>query len=95
VRTIRPLYRALKVARFLRANLDGIKDDWQPSWNIPPTERIAGARERVDDNGGTSRSLELYRWDSFPSGPRTPQWETGRSRPGPLVGLPGFEPGTP
>ena len=26
----------VKVARFLQAMLDGVKDDWQPSWNIPP-----------------------------------------------------------
>jgi putative SOS response-associated peptidase YedK len=34
----------VKVARFLQASPDGVKDDWQPSWNIPPTERIVGAR---------------------------------------------------
>ena len=33
----------VKVARFLQATADGVEDDWQPSWNIPPTERI-GAR---------------------------------------------------
>jgi putative SOS response-associated peptidase YedK len=56
----------VKVARFLQANLRGVKDGWQPSWNIPPTERIVGARERVDDNGEITRSLELYRWGLVP-----------------------------
>ena len=55
----------VKVARFLQASPDGVKDDWQASWNIP-TERIVGARERVDDNGEITRSLELYRWGLVP-----------------------------
>jgi hypothetical protein len=38
------------------------EDGWQPSWNIPPTERIVGVRERVDDNGEVTRTLGLYRW---------------------------------
>jgi putative SOS response-associated peptidase YedK len=56
----------VKVARFLQATPEGVKNDWQPSWNIPPTERIVGARERVDDNGEIARSLELYRWGLVP-----------------------------
>jgi putative SOS response-associated peptidase YedK len=56
----------VKVARFLQATPDGVKDGWQPSWNIPPTERIVGARERVDENGEITRSLELYRWGLVP-----------------------------
>jgi hypothetical protein len=56
----------VKVARFLQATPEGVKDDWQPSWNIPPTERIVGARERVDDNGEITRTLGLYRWGLVP-----------------------------
>jgi putative SOS response-associated peptidase YedK len=56
----------VKVARYLQATLDGVEDDWQPSWNIPPTERILGARERVDDNGEITRTLDLYRWGLVP-----------------------------
>jgi putative SOS response-associated peptidase YedK len=52
----------VKVARFLQATPDGVRDGWQPSWNIPPTERIVGAREQVDDNGEITRSLEFFRW---------------------------------
>src|ERR1017187_4521627 len=52
----------VKIARFLQATPEGVKDDWQPSWNIPPTERIVGARERGDENGEITRTLELYRW---------------------------------
>ncbi len=39
-----------KVARFLQAT-NQADETWQPSFNIPPTERIVGARKRVDDNG--------------------------------------------
>ena len=54
-----------KVARYLQATLDDL-DEWRPSWNIPPTERIVGARERVDDNGEITRTLDLYRWGLVP-----------------------------
>ena len=56
----------VKVARFLQATPGGVRGGWQPSWNIPPAERIVGARERVDDNGEVTRSLELYRWGLVP-----------------------------
>jgi putative SOS response-associated peptidase YedK len=55
-----------KIARFLQATLGGVEDEWQPSWNIPPTESIVGARERVDDNGEITRTLDLYRWGLVP-----------------------------
>jgi putative SOS response-associated peptidase YedK len=62
----------VKVARYLQATLDGV-DDWRPSWNIPPTERILGARERVDHNGEMTRSLELYRWGLVPFWAKDPK----------------------
>ena len=54
-----------KVARLLGA-ADRADDTWQPSFNIPPTERIVGARERVDDDGEITRTLESYRWGLVP-----------------------------
>jgi hypothetical protein len=36
-----------KAFRFLQAKIQGVEDDWQPNRNIPPTERIVGARERL------------------------------------------------
>jgi putative SOS response-associated peptidase YedK len=59
----------VKIARFLQATPEGVKDGWHPSWNIPPTERIVGARERVDDNGEVTRTLGLYRWGLVPGQP--------------------------
>jgi hypothetical protein len=56
----------VKVAGFLQATPEDVKDEWQPSWNIPPTERIVGARERVVDNGEITRTLGLYRWGLVP-----------------------------
>ena len=57
-----------KVARYLQATLDDL-DEWRPSWNIPPTERIVGARERVDDNGEVTPTHGLYRWGLVPGQP--------------------------
>jgi putative SOS response-associated peptidase YedK len=35
-----------KAFRFPLAKIQGVEDDWQPSRNIPPTERIVGALKR-------------------------------------------------
>jgi putative SOS response-associated peptidase YedK len=59
----------VKIARFLQATPQGVKDGWHPSWNISPTERIVGVRERADDNGEVTRSLGLYRWGLVPGQP--------------------------
>jgi hypothetical protein len=48
----------VKVARFLQATLDGVGDEWRPSWNIPPTRRILAASQHVDEEEVT-RTLEL------------------------------------
>ena len=50
-----------KVARFLQAT-NQADETWEASFNIPPTERIVGARERVDDNGEITPTLDSYRW---------------------------------
>ncbi|MGP0032902.1 MAG: SOS response-associated peptidase [Acidimicrobiales bacterium] len=56
----------VKIARYLQATNQAVGDAWQPSWNIPPTMGILGARERVDDNGEVTRSIETYRWGLVP-----------------------------
>ena len=53
------------MARFLQAT-NQANETWQPSFNIPPTERIVGAREHVDDNGEITRTLDGYRWGLVP-----------------------------
>src|SRR5271163_5011098 len=56
----------VKIARYLQATTDAATDSWQPSWNIPPTMGILGARERVDSGGEICRSIGIYRWGLVP-----------------------------
>jgi putative SOS response-associated peptidase YedK len=62
-----------RVARFLDAVLgEGIDGDWAPSWNVPPTEQILGARMVDAQRAGSSdgrdvRMLEQFRWGLVPS----------------------------
>ena len=61
-----------KVARLLQAQLVGVADDWQPSWNVPPTDPILGARDEVDRQGNLSRTLRPYRWGLVPPWAKDP-----------------------
>ena len=54
-----------KVARLLQAQLVGV-DEWQPSWNVPPTDPILAARDRIDSEGNLTRTLQPYRWGLVP-----------------------------
>jgi putative SOS response-associated peptidase YedK len=54
-----------KVARLLQAQLVGL-DEWQPSWNVPPTDPILAACDRVDSEGNVIRTLQAYRWGLVP-----------------------------
>jgi putative SOS response-associated peptidase YedK len=55
-----------KIARFLQAQLVGVTDDWQPSWNVPPTEPILAARDEIDREGNVKRTLRWYHWGLIP-----------------------------
>jgi putative SOS response-associated peptidase YedK len=63
-----------RAARFLDAVLgEGLTDDaWDPSWNVPPTEDIVGARtiqgrHSPHPDGSEARVLEPFRWGLVPS----------------------------
>jgi hypothetical protein len=48
VRPLRPLHRTGQDRPVFQAKLQGIDDDWRPSWNIPPTGKILAVREEID-----------------------------------------------
>ncbi len=62
MRSHRPVLGSPRYADLLGAELDPELDEWQPHWNVAPTDPVAGASEGRDG----ARTLRLYRWGLVP-----------------------------